>query len=97
LSVINLTSLVERRRICSAFKALATALVVSKEESSRTAVRAAVRLHLAETHLVIGRLAAFQVSINGTQILTFNIFVAAGKKNKGVIKQFTINTSSMLM
>jgi hypothetical protein len=64
---------------------------VSKEESSRVAARAAIRLHLAEGYLVIGWLAAFHASINGTQVLTnFNIFVAAGKKKQRPLsKQFT--------
>jgi hypothetical protein len=59
-------------------------LVVSKEESSRRRVRAAVRLHVAETYLVIGWLAAFHISINGTQVLTdFNIFVSRRKEEQG--------------
>jgi hypothetical protein len=35
------------------------------------------------------------VSINGTQVLAnFDIFAAAGAKNKAVIKQFTANADS---
>jgi len=54
-----------------------------------------VRLHFAETYFSSAGSRTFNVSINGTQVLTnFDIFAAAGAKNKAVIKQFTENASS---
>jgi len=49
-----------------------------------------VRLHFAETFWSAAGSRLFNVSINGTQVLTnFDIFAAAGAKNKAVIEQFT--------
>jgi hypothetical protein len=54
-----------------------------------------VRLHFAETFFTTAGSRTFNVSINGTQVLTnFDIFAAAGASNKAVIKQFTENASS---
>src|SRR5207302_886544 len=49
-----------------------------------------VRLHFAETFFSTAGSRTFNVSINGTQVLSaFDIFAAAGAKNKAIIKQFT--------
>jgi len=54
-----------------------------------------VRLHFAETFWSAAGSRLFNVSINGTQVLTnFDIFAAAGAKNKAVIEQFTENANS---
>lgn len=54
-----------------------------------------VRLHFAETYFSSAGSRTFNVSINGTQVLTnFDIFAGAGAKNKAVIEQFTENASS---
>ncbi|MGC1829163.1 MAG: malectin domain-containing carbohydrate-binding protein [Candidatus Acidiferrales bacterium] len=49
-----------------------------------------VRLHFCETYFTAGALRTFNVSINGTQVLTaFDIFLAAGGKNIANIQQFS--------
>lgn len=54
-----------------------------------------VRLHFAETYFSTAGSRTFNVSINGTQVLTnFDIFAVAGAKNKAVIEQFIENASS---
>ena len=54
-----------------------------------------VRLHFAETYFSTAGSRTFNVSINGVQVLTnFDVFAAAGAKNKAVIEQFTENASS---
>jgi chitodextrinase len=54
-----------------------------------------VRLHFAETFFTAAGMRTFNVSINGTQVLTnFDIFAAAGAQNKAVIEQFTANANS---
>jgi hypothetical protein len=54
-----------------------------------------VRLHFAETYWTAAGLRIFNVTINGTQVLTnFDIFAAAGAKNKAVIEQFTANANT---
>jgi len=54
-----------------------------------------VRLHFAETFWTSAGSRIFDVSINGTQVLTnFDIFATAGAKNKAVIEQFTANANS---
>jgi hypothetical protein len=54
-----------------------------------------VRLHFAETYWTAAGLRIFNVAINGTQVLTdFDIFAAAGAKNKAVIRQFTANANA---
>jgi hypothetical protein len=54
-----------------------------------------VRLHFAETFWTAAGSRIFNVSINGTQVLTnFDIFAAAGAKNKAVIEQFTANANA---
>jgi hypothetical protein len=55
----------------------------------------ALRLHFAETFFSSAGSRTFNVSINGTQVLTnFDVFAAAGAKNKAVVKQFTVNANS---
>jgi beta-glucanase (GH16 family) len=54
-----------------------------------------VRLHFAETFWTAANSRLFNVSINGTQVLTnFDIFATAGAQNKAVIEQFTANANS---
>jgi hypothetical protein len=54
-----------------------------------------VRLHFAETFFSTAGSRTFNVSINGTQVLTnFDVFAAAGAKNKAVIEQFTVNANA---
>jgi hypothetical protein len=54
-----------------------------------------VRLHFAETYWTAAGSRLFNVSINGTQVLTnFDIFAAAGAKNKALIEQFTLNANA---
>src|SRR5260370_813592 len=54
-----------------------------------------VRLHFAETYWTAAGLRIFNVTINGTAVLTnFDIFATAGAKNKAVIEQFTENANS---
>jgi len=54
-----------------------------------------VRLHFAETFFSSSGSRVFNVSINGTQVLTnFDIFATAGAQNKAVIEQFTENANS---
>ena len=54
-----------------------------------------VRLHFAETFWTAANSRVFNVSINGTQVLTnFDIFATAGAQNKAVIEQFTANANS---
>jgi hypothetical protein len=54
-----------------------------------------VRLHFAETYFSTAGSRTFDISINGTQVMTnYDIFAAAGAKNKAVIQQFTTNADS---
>jgi malectin (di-glucose binding ER protein)/uncharacterized protein DUF3472 len=54
-----------------------------------------VRLHFAETYFSSAGSRLFNVSINGTQVLTeFDIYKAAGAKNKAVVKAFTETANS---
>ncbi len=54
-----------------------------------------LRLHFAETYWSSAGARIFNVSINGTQVLTnFDIFATAGAKNKAVVEQFTVNANS---
>jgi len=54
-----------------------------------------VRLHFAETFWTAAGKRRFNVSINGTQVLTnFDIFAAAGAMNKATIQQFTGNANT---
>ncbi len=54
-----------------------------------------VRLHFAETFFSTTGSRTFNVSINGTSVLTnFDIVSAAGAKNKAVVEQFTQPASS---
>jgi Malectin domain len=54
-----------------------------------------IRLHFAETFFSTTGSRTFDISINGTQVLTnFDIFAAAGAKNKAVIQELTENADS---
>lgn len=54
-----------------------------------------LRLHFAETFWTSSGSRIFNVTINGTQVLTnFDIFATAGAQNKAVIEQFTVNANS---
>jgi len=54
-----------------------------------------VRLHFAETYWSSAGSRIFNVSINGTQVLSnFDIFAAAGAKNKAIVEQFTVNANA---
>jgi len=54
-----------------------------------------LRLHFAETFWTAAGKRVFNVTINGTQVLTnFDVFAAAGAKNKAVIEQFAANANS---
>jgi hypothetical protein len=54
-----------------------------------------IRLHFAETFFSTAGSRTFNVSINGTQVLTnFDVFAAAGAQNKAIVEQFTENASS---
>ncbi len=54
-----------------------------------------VRLHFAETFWTAAGQRVFNVSINGTQVLTnFDVFAAAGAMNKAVIRQFTTTANA---
>ncbi|HTD25177.1 MAG TPA: malectin domain-containing carbohydrate-binding protein [Terriglobales bacterium] len=54
-----------------------------------------VRLHFAEIYWSAAGKRVFNVSINGTTVLTnFDIFATAGAKNKAVIEQFTGNANA---
>jgi len=54
-----------------------------------------VRLHFADTYFSTTGSRTFNVSINGTRVLTnFDIVATAGAKNKAVIEQFTQPASS---
>lgn len=54
-----------------------------------------VRLHFAETEAWGPGARTFDVSINGTRVLTnFDIFAAAGGRNKAIIQQFAEKASS---
>jgi hypothetical protein len=49
-----------------------------------------VRLHMCETFFTTAGSRLFNVTLNGTQVLTsFDIFQASGAKNKAVVQQFT--------
>jgi subtilase family serine protease len=54
-----------------------------------------VRLHFAETYWTAAGKRRFNVSVNGTRVLTnFDIFAAAGAKNKAIVMQFTVNANT---
>ncbi|MGO8670283.1 MAG: malectin domain-containing carbohydrate-binding protein, partial [Capsulimonadaceae bacterium] len=54
-----------------------------------------VRLHFCETYFDAAGDRTFDVSINGTQVLTnFDIFATAGAENQAVVEQFTETTNS---
>jgi beta-glucanase (GH16 family) len=50
-----------------------------------------VRLHLAEYYFTAANQRKFNVTINGTQVLTnYDIFAAAGGQNKAVVREFMV-------
>jgi hypothetical protein len=54
-----------------------------------------VRLHFAETYFSATGSRTFNVSINGTRVLTnFDTVTAAGGKNTAVVEEFTVPASS---
>jgi hypothetical protein len=54
-----------------------------------------LRLHFAETYFGTAGSRTFNVSLNGTQVLTnFDIFAASGAKNKAIAKPFTVNANA---
>jgi hypothetical protein len=54
-----------------------------------------VRLHFAETYWSAAGSRLFNVSINGTQVLSsYDVFQAAGAKNKAVVASATSSASS---
>jgi len=53
-----------------------------------------VRLHLCETYFAAAGSRKFNVSINGSQVLSaFDIVAAAGAKNKAIVQQFISNAN----
>ena len=57
-----------------------------------------VRLYFAETYWTAAGKRAFDVSINGTKVLSrFDIFAAAGGVKRGVVRTFTVTTSSPIV
>jgi beta-glucosidase len=66
----------------------------------KTATNYVVRLHFCETYWTSAGSRAFNVSINGSQVLTnFDIFAAAGGQNIANIQQFTepVNSNGQLV
>jgi hypothetical protein len=54
-----------------------------------------VRLHFCETYFTTAGSRTFNVSINGTQVLTnYDVFASAGAKDKAVVQQFTQNANA---
>jgi hypothetical protein len=54
-----------------------------------------LRLHFAETYFNTAGARKFNARINGAQVLSaFDIFAAAGAKNKAIVKQFTVNANA---
>jgi hypothetical protein len=54
-----------------------------------------VRLHMCETYFSAAGARTFNVTINGTQVLTkYDIFAATGAKNKAIAPQFTANANA---
>src|SRR5439155_2465894 len=50
-----------------------------------------VRLHFAETYFSGANMRKFNVSINGTQVLTnFDVYAATGGQNRAIVKEYTI-------
>ena len=53
-----------------------------------------VRLYFAETYWTAAGKRTFDVTINGTKVLTgFDIFAAAGGAKKGIVREYTVSTS----
>jgi len=54
-----------------------------------------VRLHFCETYFSTAGSRTFNVSINGSQVLSaFDVFATAGAQNKATVQQFTVNANS---
>ena len=54
-----------------------------------------VRLHFAEIYWSAANQRKFHVNINGTRVLTdFDVFAAAGAKNKAHVRQFTATSNA---
>jgi hypothetical protein len=54
-----------------------------------------VRLHFAEVYFSAAGSRKFNVSLNGTQVLSsFDIYAAAGAKNKAIVREFTVAADS---
>jgi hypothetical protein len=54
-----------------------------------------VRLHFCETYFSTKGSRTFNVSINGTQVLTdFDIYATAGAKNQALVEQYTENANT---
>jgi hypothetical protein len=54
-----------------------------------------VRLHFAENYWTVAGKRIFNVSLNGTQVMTnFDIVAVTGGKSKAVIREFTVNASN---
>jgi malectin (di-glucose binding ER protein) len=54
-----------------------------------------VRLHFAETYFSAAGSRKFNVTINGARVLSaFDIFAAAGARNKAIVQQFTANADA---
>jgi hypothetical protein len=54
-----------------------------------------VRLYFAETYWTAAGKRAFDVSINGTTVLSrFDIFAAAGGQRRGIVKEFTVTSTT---
>lgn len=57
-----------------------------------------VRLYFAETYWTATGKRVFDVSINGTKVLTgFDIVSAAGGAKRGIVKTFTVTTGSPIV
>jgi beta-galactosidase len=53
-----------------------------------------VRLHFCETYFTTAGSRTFNVSINGTQVLTnYDIFASSGAKDKAIVQEFTQNAN----
>jgi hypothetical protein len=54
-----------------------------------------VHLHFAEVYFTAAGQRKFNVAINGTRVLTnFDVFAAAGAKNRAVVQSFEVNASA---
>jgi hypothetical protein len=57
-----------------------------------------VRLYFAETYWTTAGKRAFDVSINGTKVLSrFDIVAAAGAAKRGIVREFTVTTTAPII